>query len=63
MDALAVIGAHWVLRTNICHIQLFKLTAKACMAQRISAINLIAAVCEASAPDVCEVARAIGTYR
>ena len=66
MDALAGIYSHWVseeriLRTNLWSSELSKLTANAFLAQRISSINSIAAVCEASGADVREVARAIGT--
>tara|TARA_B100000674_G_scaffold395446_1_gene339910 strand:- start:351 stop:1694 length:1344 start_codon:yes stop_codon:yes gene_type:complete len=66
IDALAAIYAHWVpqhqiLRTNLWSSELSKLTANAFLAQRISSINSIAAICEASGADVREVARAIGT--
>ena len=66
IDALAGIYGHWVdetkiLRTNLWSSELSKLTANAFLAQRISSINAIAAVCEASGADVREVARAIGT--
>ena len=66
IDALAEIYAHWVpqqqiLRTNLWSSELSKLTANAFLAQRISSINSIAALCEASGADVREVARAIGT--
>jgi UDPglucose 6-dehydrogenase len=40
---------------------LFKLAANAYMAQRISSINSIAALCDATGADVGEVAQAIGT--
>jgi len=66
IDALAGIYGHWVdetkiLRTNLWSSELSKLTANAFLAQRISSINAIAAVCEASGADVREVSRAIGT--
>ena len=66
IEALAGIYGHWVdatkiLRTNLWSSELSKLTANAFLAQRISSINAIAAVCEASGADVREVARAIGT--
>ena len=66
IDALAGIYGHWVsgeriLRTNLWSSELSKLTANAFLAQRISSINSIAAMCEASGADVREVARAIGT--
>jgi UDPglucose 6-dehydrogenase len=65
IDALASIYRHWVpvdriLRTNLWSSELTKLTANAFLAQRISSINSIAAVCEATGADVHEVARAIG---
>ena len=66
IDALASIYAHWVpqeqiLRTNLWSSELSKLTANAFLAQRISSINSVAALCEATGADVREVARAIGT--
>ncbi|MEB3200509.1 MAG: nucleotide sugar dehydrogenase [Synechococcaceae cyanobacterium] len=66
IDALAAIYGHWVsperiLRTNLWSSELSKLTANAFLAQRISSINAIAALCEATGADVREVARAIGS--
>ncbi|MEA5424158.1 nucleotide sugar dehydrogenase [Synechococcus sp. CCY9202] len=66
IEALAAIYGHWVapekiLRTNLWSSELSKLTANAFLAQRISSINSIAAICEATGADVQEVARAIGT--
>ncbi|MEB3331442.1 MAG: nucleotide sugar dehydrogenase [Synechococcaceae cyanobacterium] len=66
IDALAALYGHWVpqeriLRTNLWSSELSKLTANAFLAQRISSINSIAALCEATGADVREVARAIGT--
>ena len=66
IDALAAIYAHWVpaeriLRTNLWSSELSKLTANAFLAQRISSINAIGALCEATGADVREVARAIGS--
>ena len=66
IEALAGIYGHWVaperiLRTNLWSSELSKLTANAFLAQRISSINSIAALCEATGADVGEVARAIGT--
>ncbi|NBQ19787.1 MAG: nucleotide sugar dehydrogenase, partial [Synechococcaceae bacterium WB5_2A_257] len=66
LDALAAIYANWVpveriLRTNLWSSELSKLTANAFLAQRISSINSIAALCEATGADVREVARAIGS--
>ncbi len=66
IDALASIYSHWVsqeriLRTNLWSSELSKLTANAFLAQRISSINSVAALCEATGADVREVARAIGS--
>jgi len=66
IDALAAIYHHWVpeeriLRTNLWSSELSKLTANAFLAQRISSINSVAALCEATGADVREVSRAIGT--
>jgi UDPglucose 6-dehydrogenase len=66
IDALASVYGHWVpqdriLRTNLWSSELSKLTANAFLAQRISSINSIAALCEATGADVREVARAIGS--
>jgi UDPglucose 6-dehydrogenase len=66
IEALAQVYGQWVdpekiLRTNLWSSELSKLTANAFLAQRISSINSIAALCEATEADVQEVARAIGT--
>jgi len=65
IDALAAIYSQWVpaeriLRTNLWSSELSKLTSNCFLAERISSINSIAAVCEATGADVQEVARAIG---
>lgn len=65
IEALAEIYGQWVaderiLRTNLWSSELSKLSANAFLAQRISSINAIAALCEATGADVGEVARAIG---
>lgn len=62
---LADIYAHWVPReriitTNLWSSELSKLVANAFLAQRISSINSISALCEATGADVDEVANAIG---
>lgn len=62
---LADIYAHWIARekillTNVWSSELSKLTANAFLAQRISSINAISALCEATGADVAEVAAAIG---
>lgn len=56
---------HWIpreqiLTTNLWSSELSKLTANAFLAQRISSINSISALCETTGADVSEVARAIG---
>jgi UDPglucose 6-dehydrogenase len=66
ISALADVYMHWVepariLRTNLWSSELSKLTANAFLAQRISSINSVAALCESTGADVQEVARAIGT--
>jgi UDPglucose 6-dehydrogenase len=66
IESLAAIYGQWVaadriLRTNLWSSELSKLTANAFLAQRISSINSIAALCEATGADVREVGRAIGT--
>jgi len=58
--------AHWVnqqniIESNIWSAELSKLTANAFLAQRISSINSISALCEVTEADVNEVAYAIGT--
>ena len=60
------IYAHWVpkdriLTTNVWSSELSKLVANAFLAQRVSSINAISALCEETGADVQEVARAIGT--
>jgi UDPglucose 6-dehydrogenase len=65
IEALADIYGQWVpperiLRTNLWSSELSKLTANAFLAQRISSINSIASLCEATGADVREVGRAIG---
>jgi len=65
MDALADIYAHWlpkerILQTNVWSSELSKLTANAFLAQRVSSINALSALCEKTGADVEEVARAIG---
>ena len=66
IDALCEVYKNWVpeekiLRTNIWSSELSKLAANAFLAQRISSINSISALCEATGADVREVARAIGS--
>ena len=58
-------GGKWVprervLTTNVWSAELTKLAANAFLAQRVSSINAIAGLCEATGADVDEVARVIG---
>ncbi len=60
------IYTHWIprekiLTANVWSAELSKLVANAFLAQRISSINSISALCEATEADVDEVARAIGS--
>jgi len=66
IQKLVDVYATWVPRervitTNIWSSELSKLTANAFLAQRISSINAISALCEATEANVDEVAHAIGT--
>ena len=63
--ALVNIYSSWVpkehiLTTNLWSSELSKLTANAFLAQRISSINSLSALCEATGANVSEVAKAIG---
>lgn len=65
IDALVAIYASWIpkeriLTTNVWSSELSKLTANAFLAQRVSSINAISALCEKTGADVDEVAFAIG---
>jgi UDPglucose 6-dehydrogenase len=65
IQALVDVYANWVTReriltTNVWSSELSKLTANAFLAQRISSINAMSALCEATGADVEEVAFAIG---
>ncbi|MGH0134253.1 UNVERIFIED_CONTAM: hypothetical protein FKN15_063184 [Acipenser sinensis] len=66
IEALRSIYEHWVpktkiITTNTWSSELSKLAANAFLAQRISSINSISALCEVTGADVEEVAHAIGT--
>ena len=57
--------SHWVpeknlITTNLWSSELSKLVSNAFLAQRISSINSIAAICEATEADVTEVSNAVG---
>jgi len=66
MQKLVDVYARWVPRdriitSNLWSSELSKLVANAFLAQRISSINSISALCEVTGADVDEVAHAIGT--
>ena len=67
-DSLVEVYANWVPRdriitSNIWSSELSKLVANAFLAQRISSINSISALCEKTDADITEVARAVGMDR
>ena len=57
------VPANRILTTNVWSAELTKLAANAFLAQRVSSINAIAGLCEATGADVDEVARVIGADR
>lgn len=64
-DALSKIYEHWlpkerILQTNVWSSELSKLVANAFLAQRVSSINSISALCEKTDANVQEVSKAIG---
>ena len=66
INALSNIYAQWIPRqkilyTNIWSSELAKLTANAFLAQRLSSINSISALCEATEANINEVAKAVGS--
>ena len=66
INTLSLIYRKWVPRKKILHTntwssELAKLTANAFLAQRISSINSISALCETTGADIREVSRAIGS--
>ncbi len=66
VERLAQVYGRWIpreriLTTNLWSSELSKLAANAFLAQRVSSINAISALCEATGADVDEVAKAIGT--
>ena len=65
-NQLADIYNHWIpeeriIKTNLWSSELSKLVANAFLAQRVSSINSISALCEKTGADVDEVAKAIGS--
>ncbi len=68
METLSMIYENWVppnkiIKTNLWSSELSKLTANAFLAQRISSINAISALCEATQANVEEVAQSLGLDR
>lgn len=66
LQAIVDIFAEWIPReriitTNLWSSELSKLAANAFLAQRVSSINAISAICEQTEADITEVAHAIGT--
>jgi UDPglucose 6-dehydrogenase len=64
-QALVDLYRHWVpeenlITTNLWSSELSKLVSNAFLAQRISSINSIAAICEVTEADVTEVSKAVG---
>ncbi|MGA0012344.1 MAG: nucleotide sugar dehydrogenase [Flavobacteriaceae bacterium] len=64
-DALSAIYEQWlpkerILQTNVWSSELSKLVANAFLAQRVSSINAISALCEKTDANIDEVSRAIG---
>jgi len=65
IEALTEIYANWlprerIIQTRLWSSELSKLTANAFLAQRVSSINAISALCERTGADVDEVAAAVG---
>jgi len=65
VQAIVDIYAHWIpleriITTNLWSSELSKLAANAFLAQRVSSINAISALCEKTGADVTEVSHAIG---
>ncbi|KIK96187.1 hypothetical protein PAXRUDRAFT_139039 [Paxillus rubicundulus Ve08.2h10] len=64
-SALAEVYANWVPKNNILTVglwssELSKLAANAMLAQRISSVNALSAICEATGANIDEVAHAVG---
>ena len=65
-EKLASIYSNWlseerILKTNVWSSELSKLVANAFLAQRISSINSISALCEKTEANIYEISNAIGT--
>lgn len=66
INTLAAIYEHWIpseriIKANTWSAELSKLSANALLAQRVSSINAISAICEATGADVTQVAKAVGS--
>ena len=66
INQIASLYKEWVpeekiIKTNLWSSELSKLAANAFLAQRVSSINSISAICEKTGADINEVAKAIGT--
>ncbi|KAI0197927.1 UDP-glucose/GDP-mannose dehydrogenase family, NAD binding domain-containing protein [Astrocystis sublimbata] len=65
-EALASVYATWVPRSRIVFSNLFsselsKLAANALLAQRVSSINALSVICEATGADIDQIAKAVGS--
>ncbi len=65
IQSLVDVYAHWlpkenIITTNVWSSELSKLTANAFLAQRVSSINAISALCEQTGANVDEISKAIG---
>merc|ERR1711871_308441 len=66
LETVVDVYANWVprdkiLTTNLWSSELSKLVANAMLAQRVSSVNSISALCEATGADISEISRACGT--
>jgi len=65
IEALASVYRHWVpderiITANVWSAEVAKLIANAFLAQRISSVNALSAICEASGADIDHVSKAVG---
>ena len=65
LETVVGLYAHWVprdriLTANVWSSELSKLAANAFLAQRVSSVNALSALCEATEADITEVAHAVG---
>lgn len=65
LEELVKVYAHWVprekiLTTNVWSSEMSKLVSNAMLAQRISSVNSISALCEKTGADISEVSHAVG---